>query len=85
MTAFQAITKSTTEHLGAAQFNRPPLPAKRHGFSPPFTPAAHFFVFRDIGAAEDRSFWSEFVFESSCDAPDWFNSLQPADLPEIES
>jgi hypothetical protein len=37
MTAFQAITKSTTEHLGAAQFNRPPLPAKRHGFSPPFT------------------------------------------------
>jgi hypothetical protein len=39
MTAFQAITKSTTEHLGAAQFNRPPLPAKRHGFSPPFTPA----------------------------------------------
>ena len=37
MTAFQGITKSTTEHLGAARFNRPPLPAKRHGFSPPFT------------------------------------------------
>ena len=40
MTAFQAITKSTTEHLGATQFNRPPLPAKRHGFSPPFTEKA---------------------------------------------
>ncbi|MEJ7590125.1 MAG: hypothetical protein WKF77_01115 [Planctomycetaceae bacterium] len=37
MTAFQRITKSTTEHLGAAQFNRPPRTAKRHGFSPPFT------------------------------------------------
>jgi hypothetical protein len=24
MTAFQAITKSTTEHLGATRFNRPP-------------------------------------------------------------
>ena len=38
MTAFREITKSTTEHLGAARFNRPPRPAKRHGFSPPFTP-----------------------------------------------
>jgi len=37
MTAFRRLTKSTTEHLGAARFNRPPLPAKRHGFSPPFT------------------------------------------------
>ena len=26
-----------TEHLGAARFNRPPRPAKRHGFSPPLT------------------------------------------------
>ena len=40
MTAFQAITKSTTEHLGATRFNRPPPPAKRHGFSPPFTSIA---------------------------------------------
>ncbi len=38
MTAFQGITKSTAEHLDAARFNRPPRPAKRHGFSPPFTP-----------------------------------------------
>ncbi len=37
MTAFPGITKSITEHLGAAQFNRPPRTAKRHGFSPPFT------------------------------------------------
>jgi|GEM_PF-4761161 len=37
MTAFQGITKLTTEHMGAARFNRPPRPAKRHGFSPPFT------------------------------------------------
>jgi hypothetical protein len=35
--AFQRITKSRHEHLGDAQFNRPPLPAQRHGFSPPFT------------------------------------------------
>ena len=37
MTSFQRIKKSTTEHLGAAQFNRPPRTANRHGFSPPFT------------------------------------------------
>ena len=38
--AFQRITKSTPEHLGDAQCNRPPLPAKHHGFSPPFTIAS---------------------------------------------
>gem|GEM_PF-3664270 len=37
MTAFYRITKSTTEHLGVARLNLTPPPAKRHGFSPPFT------------------------------------------------
>jgi len=47
MTASQEFTKSTTEHMGAAQFNRPPRTAKRHGFSPPFTDLQDIFAIQN--------------------------------------